>query len=107
MSWYVPPSSRAPSSRAPERLCLLQDALNCLDQPIELGALRPEVLPSRGGERVIPRPPVVLGWTPLGTDVVVEQQTLQGGVQRALAHLQHVFGNLAHPLRDAVAVPRP
>src|SRR5919202_6271658 len=85
----------------------LEDVLDGVDDPLELRALGGEVLPTGRGERVIPRPAVVLRRAPLRPDVAVEQQALQGGVERALADLEDVARELLDALRDAVAVHRP
>ena len=57
-------------------------------------------------QRVVPGPSVVLGGPPFGLDVAVQQQSLQGGVQRALADLEHIPRDILQALRDSVAVQR-
>src|SRR5215469_16172868 len=57
------------------------------DHALELLLLGQELFAPRGRERVKARPPVVLRRSPLGAHVPVEEQALEGGVERALADL--------------------
>src|SRR5205823_4317495 len=65
-----------------------------------------QLLSSGSRERVIPRPPVVLRCAPLGRDPSVQQQPLEGWVERALTDLEDILGEGFQILRDAVAVLR-
>ena len=60
-----------------------------------------------GYEDVVPRSPVVLGRTPFGLHPAVQQQSLQGRVEGALANLEHLLGDVLEVLGDAVPVPTP
>jgi hypothetical protein len=68
------------------------------DQAVELLALGGELFATERRQRVVARAPVVLGGAPLGVDPAVQQQPLQRRVQRALADLQHVVGDLLQAL---------
>ena len=90
-----------------ELLSGVQDAVDGEDDPVELVALVRQLRPAGRGQRVEARAPVVLGRAPGGLDPAVQQQPLQGRIQRALAHLQHVVGDGLQVVGDAVAVLRP
>src|SRR5205823_1983936 len=81
-----------------------QNLLYRPNKTVELSPLRSELFASVRGQRVIPGAAVVLGRSPLGRDVSVEQQSLQSRVERTLAHLEHVRGNQLQMLGDAVTV---
>src|SRR5215211_984915 len=85
---------------------VLENVLNREDDALELVALGRELLASGGGERVVPRPAIVLRDAPLGFDVAVEEEALQRGIERALTDSQHVVRELAHSTADAVAMHR-
>ena len=82
----------------------VQDLVNREDDPVKLLAFEGELLSTSCSEGVVPRPPIVLGRTPFRFDPAVEQQSLQGRVEGALAHLKHLLGDGLEVLRDAVAV---
>ena len=63
-----------------------------------------ETLTARAGNRVDPRPPVVLGGGHLGSDVAAHLEPVQRGIQRALARLQPILRYLLQPAGDAPAV---
>src|SRR5437016_13706528 len=63
-----------------------------------------EALAPRWRERVIARAPVTLRSPPLGFDPSIEQQSLQRGVERALADLEHIVRHGLEVLGDAVPV---
>src|SRR6476661_8044101 len=65
-----------------------------------------ELLSSGRRDRVVPSPPIILRLPPLCPNGAVEQQSLERGIKRALAHLEHILRNLAQALRNAVAVQR-
>ena len=102
--------------RAPATACLepqhdsfprrVQDAVDGEDDPVELVALVRQLVPAGRGQGVEPGAPVVLGRAPGRLDPPVEQEPLQGGIQRALADLQHVAGDGLQVSCDAVAVLR-
>src|SRR6478672_3365904 len=71
---------------------------------LELLALGGELLSSGGGQGVVPRAAIVVRRSPFGLDVAVEGQTLERGVQGALADLKHVARQLTDALGDAVSV---
>src|SRR5437773_5226622 len=81
-----------------------EDGLNRRDDAVKLLALDEEVLAAGRRERVVTRAAVVIGHAPFGLDVAVEQETLKGGVERALPHLQDVVRQILYPLGYAVAV---
>ena len=57
-------------------------------------------------QRVVLRPPVVLGCSPRGRDPAAPLQAVQRRLQRPLADLQHLARHLPNPLGDAPTVPR-
>ena len=65
-----------------------------------------EPLSALGGDGVVARAAVVLRRAPFRADPAVEQQPLQRRIQRALADLQHIGGQQADAVGDAVAVLR-
>ena len=64
--------------------------MNGENQPVELFPLGGQLPAAGGRQRVIARAAVVLRRAPLGLDPTVEEQTLERGVQRALANLENV-----------------
>ena len=76
------------------------------DEAVELVALVRQLPAAGGGQGVEPGAAVVLGRAPGGLDPPVEQEPLQGRIQRALADLQHVVGDRLQVVGDAVAVLR-
>src|SRR5262245_17161007 len=55
-------------------------------------------------ERVVARPPVVLGDAPLRVDQTLAFETIESGVERALSELKHLLGPLFNSLGYAPAV---
>ena len=56
---------------------------------------------------VVPGSPIGLGEAPFRFCPAVQQQPLEGRIQRALADVQHVSGRHPEVLDDRVAVLRP
>src|SRR5438067_7858461 len=65
-----------------------------------------ELLPTGGCQPIVPRAAVVVGDSPLGLHITVEQEALQSGVEGAFADLQHVFGHPPKAFSDPIAVQR-
>src|SRR5262245_11349968 len=84
----------------------LQHPVDRRDQLGELRALVGEPPLSGSGQGVEAGAAIVLGRTPFGIDVAVEEQSLQGRIERALAHLEDILREELEPLRDAVSVHR-
>jgi hypothetical protein len=72
----------------------------------EFGPVRNKALPSRGGERVEARTPVVFRRTPLGGHQSVQKKALESRVQRAFADVKNFIGQRAEVLGDPVTVSR-
>src|SRR6185437_5962066 len=70
------------------------------------GDLQAQLLPAGGGQGIEARPALGLALTPLRGDPTLEQEPLQGGVERALLDLEHLVAALADQAGDAVAVQR-
>src|SRR5688500_5443254 len=68
--------------------------------------LRAECAPALRGEPVILGAAVVVARAPLAVDPFLELEALQGGVQRALVHVEHTPGHLLNALADPPAVHR-
>jgi hypothetical protein len=66
-----------------------------------------EALPSRRGEAVVLRAPVVLGRAPLGVEQALVLETVERGVERALLDEERALGDLLDPRQDGVAVQGP
>ena len=66
----------------------VEDAVDREDDPVELVALVRQLRAARGSQGIEPGAPVVLGRAPGGLDPAIQQEALQGRVQRALADLQ-------------------
>src|SRR5437016_5396039 len=75
--------------------------------PLELLLFGYELLPPGGSEAIVSRATIVVGKSPLRLDITVQEQTLEAGIQRALADLEDVVGDATETLGDAVAVQRP
>src|ERR1044071_10256626 len=73
------------------------------DDSLEFLLLGGELFPPGGGQGVVAGAAVVLGLPPVGLDVTVEREALQGGVEGAFAHLEDGFGQVTDALGDAVA----
>jgi hypothetical protein len=78
--------------------------MNGEDESIEFLAFNRQLFAASGRQSVVPRPPIVLGSAPLGLDPPSQQEPLQGGVQRTLAHLEHVIRHVLEVLDNAIAV---
>jgi hypothetical protein len=78
--------------------------VNRENQPIEFGAFNRQLLAAGRRERVVPGTAVVLGRAPLGFRPTFEEQALQGWLEGAFAHFQHIAGDRSEPLSDAIAV---
>ena len=78
--------------------------MNRADHALEILLFLRELLASGGGQRVIPRAPIVLRLPPFGFHEAVEEESLECGVERALAHLEHVLRDLAQSLGDGVSM---
>src|SRR4029079_9049801 len=65
--------------------------------------LLPERAASGGSDAVVARAAVVVGGAPVAVDIPGLLQALQRGIERALIHLEHPFGDLL----DAKADPPP
>ena len=59
-----------------------------------------------GREPVVPRALLVLGHLPLGLDPSLFAKAVQGGIQRAVFHLEHVLGSGADGHADSVSMLR-
>src|SRR6185436_18027793 len=75
-------------------------------QAVPVGRLALEVPPARPRQRVVFRPSVVLADLPLGGDPAFLFELVQRRVERAVAHLQHVAGDLLEALADRPGVER-
>lgn len=85
-------------------LCRVEDLVNGENQPIELLALGSELPAACDCERIEASATVIFGRAPLGLDPAIEEEPLQRGIERALANLQYVLGNLSKALRDPVSM---
>src|SRR6185437_2099638 len=82
----------------------LQDGFDGGDIATPAGGLRTKGSPARGGEAVVLGLAVVLGGAPLTVDPALDFEALQGGVERALVHVQDAGRKLLDPLADAPAM---
>src|ERR1035441_3242515 len=71
----------------------LDEARNRHHDASELAYLPNQLFAARGRQAVITRPAVVLRLLPFRHYPVFDQHALQGWIERALLHLQHIFGN--------------
>ena len=78
--------------------------MDALQHLLKAGDFTFEVLDARRGDAVGADAAVAGGGFPLGLDEIVFQHALQGGVERALFHLQQLVGTLLDVLDEGVAV---
>src|SRR5438105_3347035 len=81
-------------------------ASNCRHDTSELAYLPCQLFAAGGGHTVVTGAAVVLRLFPLRFYPSLEEHSLQGWIERAFLHLQHLLGNLLNVLRDAIAVHR-
>jgi len=87
-------------------LASLQDERDGPRKPAPRTLLTPELRTAARRELVEPGFPIAGGDTPLRTDPSPALETLQGGIERSLRHLQDGAGDLLQPFRDRPAVQR-
>src|SRR5688572_27939806 len=85
-------------------LCRAQTTIDALHKAVEISDLVGELLASGWREPVKACPAIVVGTAPFCGDPSLQQQALQGGVERSFCDLEHSIGGLLDGLRDAVAV---
>src|SRR5436190_15882030 len=83
-----------------------QYGVDCADHTLEIFLFGNELFSTGGGQRIEACTAVVLRGAPLRAHVTLEQQPLQGGVERAFADLEDVLRHFTQSLGDAVAVHR-
>jgi len=77
------------------------------DELLPTGVFDVQAAAARAGQRVNAGAAVVLRRDHPGFDVASELQAMEGGVERTLAGVQPVAGDLADAVADAPAVIRP
>src|SRR4051794_6505855 len=87
-------------------LCVLQNCGNGGGVTLPLGKFALHVLASFFGERVELGPSSGVGDSPLGSNPALFFETMEGGVERTLADLKDVAGNLLNAVGYGPAVRR-
>ena len=64
----------------------------------------PQLFSAGGGERVVSRPPIVLGDSPTGLDPSPALESVQSRVQRALLDLKNIARDLLNAFGDGPAM---
>src|SRR5687767_1845968 len=91
-------------TRSLTRLAHLRDGEG---EPVPTLLLHPELLPPGPGQRVELGPAASLVGLPHGSDPPLLLDPVEGRVERALLHVEHLVRHLADALDRAVAVQRP
>ena len=82
----------------------LNHASDCPDDAFELGYFQSQLLAAGGGELVVARAAVAGGGSPFRGDPSFDEHALQGGIERAFFHLQHIVGGALDGVGNLVAV---
>src|SRR6185437_453276 len=98
------PAAQPLTDAVPHSHSTLHDARNAGEEELEAALLFGKLLFSGGGDAVVAGAPVVFRNRPFRRHIVIQQQTLQRGIERAFPHFQRVIRGLLNVLRDAPAV---
>src|SRR5690606_31860740 len=82
------------------------DSRDGLRQPIPVRTLAGEPLSASARQRVELGPPVVLRGAPFGRNPAVVLELVQRGIERSVAYLQHLVGDLPQALANCPAMER-
>ena len=80
------------------------DVRNCGGEAVPVGAFLIELLAAKTSERVELGAAVVFARLPFGRDPALLFEFVKSGIERAVAHLENVSGNLRQALADGPAV---